>query len=329
MPAYNAERYIADSIRSVLAQTYEKWELIVVDDGSTDRTGAIVRELASHESRIKYVYQTNGRLGKARNNGILNSSGRLLAFLDSDDLWLPQKLELQVRVQQATTATLVFTGGYIFFGDDATDETKALPIVAGRLTGHDLIDRLLNFNFIPVMSVMMERQSFDNTGPFEEAEPYHGCEDYDLWLKLAKHGAVFFGMEEELVRYRRHPNAMTHKDSNVLKPMLRIVSRHINDGKMSEDEKKHRIRQLYRELIGALLVEGKSAEAAEWLKELAAWDKSGFVTAIQKLLFKLPPRIFNFVSRECLYRVEWHLGNSSRSSRSRNVRSSKSSAVAR
>ena len=307
MPAYNGERYIADSIRSLLAQTYDNWELIVVDDGSTDRTGEIVREMAAHEPRIKYVYQANGRLGKARNTGILNSRGPLIAFLDQDDLWAPQKLELQVAVQQTLKGGVVFTGGYFFFGDDTTDETKPLPIVPGRLAGHDLIDRLLRFNFMPVMSVMMERQSFDEVGPFEEGEPYHGCEDYDLWLKLAKHGAVFFGMEEKLVRYRRHPTAMSHKQSDVLKPMLRIVSRHINEGGMSEDEKKQRIRQLYRELIAALLDEGKLAEAGDYLKELAAWDKSRLVTTIQKILLKVAPRGFNFVSRECLYRTEWHL----------------------
>ena len=307
MQAYNGERYIADSIRSLLAQTYDNWELVVVDDGSTDRTGEIVREMASHEPRIKYVYQPNGRLGKARNTGILNSSGPLIAFLDQDDLWVPEKLELQVAVQQTLKGGVVFTGGYFFFGDDTTDKTKPLPIVPGRLAGHDLIDRLLRFNFMPVMSVMMERQSFDQVGPFEEAEPYHGCEDYDLWLKLAKHGAVFFGMEEKLVWYRRHPTAMSHKQSDVLKPMLRIVSRHINEGGMTEDEKKQRIRELYRELIAALLDEGKLAEAGEYLKELAAWDKSRLVTTIQKILLKVAPRGFNFVSRECLYRTEWHL----------------------
>jgi len=313
MPAYNAERYIADSIRSVLTQTYSDWELVVVDDGSTDQTSEVVRELAARESRIKYVHQENGRLGKARNIGILNSSGQFVAFLDSDDLWLPEKLELQVRAQQTTDADVVFAGGYIFFDENAKDETICYPIVSGRLAGAELLDRLLKFNFIPVLSVMMKRKCFDEAGPFEEGKPFHGCEDYDLWLKLAKNRAVFFGMDQKLVRYRRHAGAMTHKDSHVLKPMLLVVQRHIGDSTMPDADKRQRIRRLYRELIAALLDEGKPVEAGECLNELSAWDKPGFVTAIQKLLLRVSPRIFNFVSREFLFRTEWHLGRLRRS----------------
>lgn len=313
MPAYNAERYIADSIRSVCAQTYSAWELIVVDDGSTDQTREVVLELASRESRIKYLHQPNGRLGKARNTGILNSRGAFIAFLDSDDLWLPEKLELQVGAQQATDADVLFTGGFIFSDANAHDESKSFPGVSGRLSGNDLLDRLLKFNFIPVMSVMMKRKWFNEAGPFEEAGPFHGCEDYDLWLKLAKNGAVFFGMDQKLIRYRRHAGAMTHKDSHVLKPMLLVVQRHIGDSTMSEADKKKRIRRLYRELIAALLDEGKPEEARAYLNELAAWDQSGLVTAIQKLLLRISPGTFNFVSREFLFRTEWHLGRLRRS----------------
>src|SRR5919106_5413407 len=92
MPAYNAEKYIAGSIRSVIVQTYSDWELIVVDDGSTDSTATVVQEFVARDPRIKYIFQENGRLGKARNTGIRNSSGPLIAFLDSDDLWVPIKL---------------------------------------------------------------------------------------------------------------------------------------------------------------------------------------------------------------------------------------------
>src|SRR5262249_61710555 len=97
MPAYNAGKYIADSIQSVLAQTYSDWELIVVDDGSTDNTATVVQQFVTRDSRIKYFFQENGRLGKARNTGIKNASGSLIAFLDSDDLWLETQLELSFQ----------------------------------------------------------------------------------------------------------------------------------------------------------------------------------------------------------------------------------------
>ena len=307
MPAYNAENYIGDAIESVLAQTYSNWELIVIDDGSTDRTSDVVRQIAANESRIKYVRQENSRLGKARNNGIQNSCGKLIAFLDSDDLWLPQKLEMQLRTQNNTNADVVFTGAHIFWEDNVSDETKAFPIVPGMHPGSEMLDLLLKLNFIPVMSVMMRREAFDNAGPFEEAAAYHGCEDYDLWLKLAKRGALFFGMEQKLVRYRRHAAAMTHRDSHVLKPMLRVVLRHIQESGLSEAAKKQRVRSLYRELIAALIEEGESAEAEVYLREFSNWDKTGLVTSIQNVLLRITPRGFNFISREFLYRTEWHL----------------------
>jgi glycosyltransferase involved in cell wall biosynthesis len=307
MPAYNAEKYIGEAIQSVLAQTHSNWELIVIDDGSTDGTADAVRRIAANETRITYLFQENSRLGKARNNAIQHSSGNLIAFLDSDDIWLPQKLEIQLRTQKNTNADVIFTGAHIFWEDNVSDETKAFPIVPGMHPGNEMLDLLLKLNFIPVMSVMMKREAFDTAGPFEEAAAYHGCEDYDLWLKLAKRGALFYGIEEKLIRYRRHSAAMTHKDSHVLKPMLRVVTRHIKDGGLSEAAKIHRVRTLYRELIASLIEEGESAEAEAYLKEFSRWDKSGLVTSLQNVLLKITPRGFNFISREFLYRTEWHL----------------------
>ena len=307
MPAYNAERYIADAIQSALDQTYSNWELIVVDDGSTDGTAEVVRRFTTEDSRIKYFFQENGRLGKARNTGIENSNGPLIAFLDSDDLWLRDKLELQVSTLGETKVDVIFSNGFIFHGADVAGETETFPIVTGRIEGDEMLDLLLAHNRIPVLSVLMRREIFDEAGPFEESPVYHGCEDYDLWVKLAKRRAVFFGMEDKLVRYRRHPKSMTHKHSQTLDLTLRVVRRHIHDGGLSEDEAKRRLRNLYRAWIGALLEEEEFAEAKVQMKELSAWDRAGVITCVQRVLMKVSPGKFNLVSRECLYRIEWHL----------------------
>src|ERR1700759_692275 len=91
-PAYNAGNFIHETIDSVIAQTYTNWELIIIDDGSTDNTAAIVKQYVVRDSRIKYLYQQNGKQGKARNNGMTHSSGTIIAFLDADDTWTPHKL---------------------------------------------------------------------------------------------------------------------------------------------------------------------------------------------------------------------------------------------
>jgi teichuronic acid biosynthesis glycosyltransferase TuaG len=227
--------------------------------------------------------------------------------VDSDDLWLPEKLQHQIEILRETEANVVYSEAVIFYEPGSVPGPTKFSIHAGKIEGPRMFDLLLLLNRIPVSSVLLQMDRLKSAGPFEEALPYHGCEDYDLWLKLAAGGAVFYGIPDKLIRYRRHQMAMTHSESKVLKPMLRVVNRHLDAGTLSTDKKRTRLRRLYRDLIAALLEEGELAEAQEFLREFSAWDKSGIVTSLQKLLMKVSPHTFNVISRECLYRVEWHL----------------------
>ncbi|HJS22787.1 MAG TPA: glycosyltransferase family A protein [Pyrinomonadaceae bacterium] len=137
MPAHNAEKYIAASIESVLAQTYSNWELIVVDDGSTDSTATVVQEFVKRDPRIKYKFQENGRLGKARNTAIRNSTGPLIAFLDSDDLWMPGKLEAQRWAMTENNADIVYSNCYVFKNENIDDETETFRSSVGKFSGSD------------------------------------------------------------------------------------------------------------------------------------------------------------------------------------------------
>lgn len=309
MPAYNAEKYIADAIQSVLAQTYSAWELIVVDDGSIDRTATIVNEFVRQDSRIKYIFQENGRLGKARNTGIASASGPLIAFLDSDDLWIQEKLEKQTRAMAENNADVVFSNAWVFTDDYLNAHSETLTSVDGLFSGPDFFDSLVLQNHVPVLTVLLKRTALDKTGLFEEAKPYHGCEDYDLWLRLAKAGFVFYGMPDVLARYRRHETAMTAMPSSMFQLTLLIVRRYIDQCRLSELDKQRRVTRLYRELVGALIDEGKTSEAKQFLHELYLWNKNSIVTRLQKKLISIWPQQFNFISRECLYRTEWHLQN--------------------
>jgi glycosyltransferase involved in cell wall biosynthesis len=97
MPAYNAEKFIAESIESVIAQSYNNWELLVVDDGSTDNSKRIIKDFCKKDERIKYFYQPNSKPGRARNSALKRASGRYVAFLDADDVWLSEKLKVQLK----------------------------------------------------------------------------------------------------------------------------------------------------------------------------------------------------------------------------------------
>src|SRR5258706_6977096 len=134
MPAYNGERFIAQSIMSVLNQTFRDLELIVVDDGSTDHTAEIVTELRRQDDRIRLFRQQNSGQAAARNTGIGKSQGDLIAFLDQDDLWLEEKLKIQTKALAASGADVVFSGGYIFSAADVSAETISFAQVEGTLS---------------------------------------------------------------------------------------------------------------------------------------------------------------------------------------------------
>ena len=311
MPAYNAERYIAASVRSALAQTYQNWELIIVDDGSTDGTAAVAKGFADADARVRYVYQKNGRLGNARNTGIRHARGPLVAFLDSDDLWMEEKLELQVRAMEESGADIVFTDGFIFYDDDVRDESLTFSTASGRLSGGEMADYMLPDNRIPVLSVMVRKSWLDRVGPFDEEEL---CEDYDLWLRSLRLGAVFYGMPEKLVRYRRHGKSLSQQEGNLLRPTIHVLRKHSDVFERGRGDVRAKIRELYRELISYRLRQGRVGEARQFMEEFAAWG-GGWVTPVQKVLLSLSPGAFDFVSRKILYRAEFHaarlLGRSS------------------
>lgn len=218
MPAYNAEKYITDSINSVIAQTYKEWELIVVDDGSTDNTAAVVKKISEQDRRVKYVYQQNGRQGKARNNGIRNSTGEYIAFLDADDLWVPDKARIQVELLQSKKMDLVFADSYIF--EDKPDTTNKMNIIPGSFQGEKDFSHFLSYNRIPILTVMTTRKSVEQVEGFSEEKEIQNAEDLNLWLKLLLAGNIFLGIETPLTYYRIHNSSSTAGDRHVIFPIL-------------------------------------------------------------------------------------------------------------
>lgn len=309
MPAYNSGRYIAESIRSVQAQTFGGWELVVVDDGSTDDTGEVVRRMAAADARVRYVRRPNGGQAAARNTGLGEARGPVVAFLDSDDLWLPEKLEAQLKVLEETGADLVYTDGYIFSEEGEVSPEECFNILPGEARGAEMFRTLFTSNRIGTLSVLLKREALDAVGLFDENRAYQNCEDYDLWMRLAKWGASFYGMTEKLMKYRRHAAATTYTASKLLAPMLAVILKHAPDSALDPALVKRRVRGLYRDLISSLVSEGKFEEARRRMREFYAWDGAAPVTAVQRLVLRLLPRRYNYISREFLYRAEWHLRN--------------------
>ena len=307
MPAYNTGRYVAESVRSVQEQTHTAWELVVVDDGSTDDTREVVQALASADARVRYVQRENGGQAAARNTGLGEARGRLVAFLDADDLWLPGKLEAQIAVMEQTGVDLVYTDGYFFSEDGVVSEEERFNILPGEARGVEMFRTLFTSNRIGTLSVLVKREALDAVGLFDEGRAYQNSEDYDLWLRLAKGGASFYGMTEKLMRYRRHAASTTHTASKLLSPMLAVILKHASDPSLDPSLVKSRVRGLYRDLVSSLVSEGRMDEARARMREFYAWDRGAPVTALQQLLLRLLPRKYNYISREFLYRAEWHV----------------------
>lgn len=222
MPAYNAGQYIGESIASVIAQTYSCWELIVVDDGSTDNTKAITDGYAAKDERIRYVYQANGRQGKARNTGIQHAISGLIAFLDADDLWVPEMLEEQVKLMLESHADLVF--GYIHYLDPggAYQVSSGVPEY-DYLEGKEGFTRLLRLNYIPIFTVVASKQSIEKAGGFKESADLQFGEDFDLWLRMLLHGARFELNRKYLAYYRLHAQQSIRNSGSKYFQVLELI----------------------------------------------------------------------------------------------------------
>jgi len=229
MPAYNAEKYIALSIDSVLAQTYPNWELIIVDDGSTDNTASIVKGYVIKDYRIKYIYQKNGKQAKARNNGITNAKGYILAFLDSDDVWLPEKLEISLSNFDTNKYDLLFTNSYYTSDEniDVRSHTYAkMHVISGVYSNDEALKQFIQVNRIPTLTVLVKKEKVLELGGFDSR--FVPAEDYDLWIRLLKNGSVFIAIDLVLSIYRLIDESSTAKDRFATDSVLKCLNKNFS-----------------------------------------------------------------------------------------------------
>ena len=192
VPAYKAAAFIDDTVRSVLAQSYADWEMLVADDCSPDDTGERVAEWARRDARVRLVaLERNGGPAAARNAALSQAQGRWVAFLDSDDMWLPAKLERTLAHAMLHRAALVFTG-YRRITHDGTHTGSYIGVPAS-LTYRELLGNTA----IATSTVLLDRQA---TGDIRMESVYY--DDFVCWLSILKRGHVARGLDEDLMRYR-------------------------------------------------------------------------------------------------------------------------------
>lgn len=206
IPTFNAVGFLPTAIESVLEQTYKNIEVVVVDDGSTDETAETVRKYPVTYIKIEH----SGGPATPRNVGIEKAMGELVAFLDSDDIWLPKKLEKQVNFMEKGRFDFVSSDAGVI--DERGKRTKKSYLEhLGKLKslGYDAFPELYKRNFVVTSSVLVKRIIFDRAGLFDQSPELVGVEDYDLWLRTAARGAKFGFLRESSLLYRDRAGSLS------------------------------------------------------------------------------------------------------------------------
>lgn len=202
IPSYNSGKYLEEAIISAVNQTYKNTEIIIVNDGSTDSTEEIVKSWQRKDRRIRYVkHEKNRGLAAARNTGIKNSQGSYIAFLDADDVWLPQKLEVQMRKIEETGADLVFSNWYIWEPERKL-KIKAFNLSPVQSNKKDLLFFFIKKNLSNPSTALLKKSSLEKVGLFDES--LRSSEDYDLWIRFLLEGMEITFIQEPLIYYREH-----------------------------------------------------------------------------------------------------------------------------
>ena len=263
IPTYNRKAFVLEAIGSVLKQTYGDYELIVVDDGSEDGTGETLQQ---YGEKLRYAYQANQGVSKARNHGIELAEGEFIAFLDSDDLWLPEKLKIQVAyMDEHPEAQICYTDEIWIRRGVRVNPRKKHAKYSGEIYA-----KCLPLCIISPSSALMRRELFEEVGTFDPSFPV--CEDYDLWLRVTARFPVFFISQKLIIKRGGHPGQLSQQgwgnDRYRVKGLIKILE----TGVLNLQMRNLTVEELHRKchvLINGFRKRGKEVEAKKY-EEIAA-----------------------------------------------------------
>jgi len=227
VPVYNREKYVGGAILSILAQTYQSIEIILVNDGSSDRSLEIIREFkVKHPNKIIVIDQKNQGQVVSRNNAIRRATGQYIAFLDSDDLWHPLKLERQIPLFTKNV-------GLVYCGIDNIDEHGKVinTVLCDQSVTGDILPQLLIRNRMTGGTVVLTREAVDKVGFFDEE--FSAAENWDLWIRVCREYDARL-VNEALVQYRIHPGNMSKDRMLMLSAKESIIMKHCSGVPSSE-----------------------------------------------------------------------------------------------
>jgi glycosyltransferase involved in cell wall biosynthesis len=260
IPAFNAARYLPSAIESVISQTFDDWQILVVDDGSTDNTEEVVAPfLARLGPRIRYIKQDNRGVSVARNTAILASTAEFIALLDADDVWLPCRLSESLKVlaerpQAGLAYGLIGTIdpedrlGSLWAGNPAHAEGHIAPYIYMRAVE------------LPSPTITLRRKCIDEVGAFDES--LRVTEDRDLWLRIALRYEVAF-VPTILALYRVSPSSLSTDPNRMLQAQLKFIRKHYGAAGCGLRSRQAAMARCYRQQADNLKMRGR-ASAALW-----------------------------------------------------------------
>ncbi len=233
MPAFNAERFIAKALDSIKRQTYTCWELFVTIDGGTDSTAQIVAEFAESAAQRVELIQHQRALGPsaARNSGMKAAHGKFVAFLDSDDFWLPGHLESVCSILQSGKADLAYSDCFVF-KESQPGNVELLPIdtIEIKNSGRDLFRR----NFINPSSAAISRRLMEEVGEFDTN--MHWSEDADYWIRAAIAGFEICRADKRTCYYRKSEGSLSSSTAKLSEGAAEMFEKHRKCGLLPEAE---------------------------------------------------------------------------------------------
>ena len=266
IPSYNRKDFLKRSIDSAINQTKKPLEIIVVDDGSTDGTEAMIK---SDYDFVKFIKQKNKGVSAARNIGIKVSIGEWICFLDSDDEWKKDKLEKQINAMKSNP-------GYKFFHSNEIWIKNGLRInqkKKHKKYGGDIFDKCLDMCRISPSSVMIDKTVFDEVGNFNEYLVV--CEDYELWLRICDKYRVFFIDEPLIIKYGGHQGQLSYSIESIENHRIKALEYLILEN-LNRKNKRHAIQMLLSKLniyLKGLVKRKKNDEIAVYEEKIKVWNK--------------------------------------------------------
>lgn len=234
IPTYNRGWIIKEAIDSVLAQDYNEFELIVVDDGSTDDTSEV---LDSYKDAVKVFSQRNKGVSAARNRGIAETSGEFIAFLDSDDLWLPQKLSTQIDFFNQMPDALICQTEEVWIRNGL----RVNPKKRHKKPSGMIFKPSLELCLVSPSSVMIHRSLFERVGNFDETLP--ACEDYDLWLRISCRFPIHLVDTPLIIKRGGHDDQLSSM-TGLDKFRIKAIENIIKSGFLSRDQHRAAVKTL-------------------------------------------------------------------------------------